>query len=350
LVDAPVTLEVSGLEPGEKVQLRAQAIDADAFHWMSTTTLRADDDGRAGLGDHPMRFFELMSTSNRRASFFLPLPSVKIRLSVRRGSTTIATRTLTRTTLAAGVERRPMTRDDADFVGTHFTPAGGGKHPAVLFFGGSEGGDATTDIAALLASHGVEVLTLAYFGEQGLPRELKRIPLEYVRHAYEWLQQQPGVDPERVAVGGISRGGELALLFATTYRDPDRAVALVPSAFVFPSDVNRHVPAWTVRGRDVAFGQTERIPVEEFDGPILAVGAGDDFSWISSQFVKEIEAHRDGHDDDAMLIYEKAGHLVGSSIPYIPLGEHGEFGGFPDVDADARADLWPKLVHFLGGR
>jgi dienelactone hydrolase len=317
---------------------------------MSTTTLKADGDGEAGFDEHhPMRFFELMSTSDRRVSFFLPLPSVKLRLSVRRGSTTIATKTLTRTTLAAGVKEQPMALEDSGFVGTHFTPAGDGKHPAVLFFGGSEGGDATTDIGALLASHGVEVLTLAYFGEQGLPRELKRVPLEYVRGAYLWLALQPGVDSDRVAVAGISRGGELALLYATTYRDADRVVALVPSAFVFPADVDPHVPAWTYRGVDVPFGQSERIPVEDFDGPILAMGSGEDFSWVSGQFVKEIQAHRDGHDDDVYLIYEKAGHLAGSAVPYTPLGEHGEYGGFPDVDADARADLWPKLVEFLGG-
>jgi dienelactone hydrolase len=349
LLDSPVTIRVTGLEPHEHVQLVAATRSDDGSRWRSTTALTADRDGRADLGSHPMRFLEAMRLAARDSTFALRQPRMTVDLALRRGDETLASTTLTRTTVARGVRERRLA---GEVVGTHFAPPGDGPRPAVLLLGGSEGGDAMPAAGGLLASHGIEVLTLAYFGEPGLPRHLKRIPLEYVLRGLEWLRRRPGVDPDRVSVGGVSRGGELALLLASTYPDRvDRVAALVPSAFVFPAyDAPLHGAAWTVRGRGVPWGQTARIPVERIRGPLFTVGAVDDLIWESGRFVDEIAAHRHAHDDeDVRLKYERAGHLAGSAIPYIPLGEHGEFGGFPRPDADARADLWPKLVRFLGG-
>jgi dienelactone hydrolase len=159
------------------------------------------------------------------------------------------------------------------------------------------------------------------------------------------LRERPGVDPDRIAIYGVSRGGEASLLVATTYPDlVSRVVALVPSTFVQPADVNRHVSAWTLRGHPVPFGVTERIPVEDIPGPVFAVGAGADFSWPSDRFANDVRQQRPDRDDDVVLIYDTANHAVGIGMPYFPLGHEG---GVPE--ADARADLWPKLVEFLGG-
>ena len=43
------------------------------------------------------------------------------------------------------------------------------------------------------------------------------IPVEYFGKAIEWLQSQPGVDPERIGLIGISVGGTVALQVATIY-------------------------------------------------------------------------------------------------------------------------------------
>jgi dienelactone hydrolase len=58
-------------------------------------------------------------------------------------------------------------------------------------------------------------LALAYFGLEGLPDELERVPLEYVDHGLTYLRLQQQVDIERIGVVGVSKGGELALLMAS---------------------------------------------------------------------------------------------------------------------------------------
>lgn len=91
--------------------------------------------------------------------------------------------------------------------------------------GGSEGGLPCDSEPSLLASHGFPTLALAYFGVPGLPSHLRLIPLEYFRRAFEWLGRQPGVDPAKLVVLGISRGGEAALLLGSTYPDLVHGVA-----------------------------------------------------------------------------------------------------------------------------
>jgi dienelactone hydrolase len=342
LLDSPVTVRVGGLDAGERVQLRAEARDAVGKRWASTTPVQADGSGRADLGTHPMRFLEAMQARDKLAWWVLPHPELHVRLTLRRGDETLASTTVTRTTVAPGVQRRSVT--DEGLVGTLFVPPGDGPHPAVLLFGGSEGGDGTRALGGLLASHGIEVLTLAYFRAPGLPPRLERVPLEYFDRALDWLRRRPGVD--RVAIAGISRGGEAALLVAATFpHDVDRVAALVPGAYVYPAFPDPGHAAWTLHRRAVPL---QRIRVERIPGPILAVGAGDDAIWPSADFTHDIARYH--HDrTDVVLEYPDAGHLAGGAVPYEPRGDHYELGGTPRADADAVADLFPRLVRFLGG-
>jgi acetyl esterase/lipase len=119
----------------------------------------------------------------------------------------------------------------------------------VVVFGGSEGGNFMIDAAGLLAAHGYPTLSLAYFGEPGLPKELVNVPLEYFARAVRVLRRQPGVDPDHIAVMGDSRGGEAALLVASTFPHLIHgAIGLVPSATVYIPPRRRN---WT-RGRSTA--------------------------------------------------------------------------------------------------
>ena len=159
------------------------------------------------------------------------------------------------------------------------------------------GGLSTAGEAALLASHGYPALALAYFREPGLPATLKDIPLEYFARALRRLRARPDVDPRRVAVIGVSRGGEGALLIGVTYpRLVHGVVALVPSDVVQPSP-DRHSAAWTLHGRPLAHvaaadfrnpdpsDEPEAvIRAERIAGPILTVSGGDDALWPSSAF------------------------------------------------------------------
>ena len=77
--------------------------------------------------------------------------------------------------------------------------------------------------------HGYTTFALAYFGVEGLPRELVKIPLEYFKKGFDWLRTQDTVDGRRLGVVGGSKGGELALLLGATFPEIKVVVARAPS-------------------------------------------------------------------------------------------------------------------------
>src|SRR2546428_3363941 len=94
--------------------------------------------------------------------------------------------TLDRRLASAGVTRRDVQADGV--VGTLFTPASPGPHPAVIVLAGS-GGGAWLSPAALLASRGYAALALGDFRMPGLPHGLVNIPIEYFEAAITRLPE-----------------------------------------------------------------------------------------------------------------------------------------------------------------
>ena len=72
------------------------------------------------------------------------------------------------------------------------------KHQALIIVSGSEGRiEKAQNIAQLLSSRGYICLAIAYFGLEGLPKHLKRIPLEclveaksYLRRTLKWIVKE----------------------------------------------------------------------------------------------------------------------------------------------------------------
>jgi hypothetical protein len=106
------------------------------------------------------------------------------------------------------------------------------KRPAIITLGGS-GGGLDWETGAALCAHGYAALALPYFGFDPLPSSLNSIPLEYFERAIAWLCRQPEIDPGRLAIHGISRGGELALLLATRIPLIRAVVGVVPGNVVW---------------------------------------------------------------------------------------------------------------------
>jgi dienelactone hydrolase len=99
----------------------------------------------------------------------------------------------------------------------------------------------------------------------------------------------------------------------------------------------------------------EDIPVERIEGPVLTAGAGDDRVWASRGSVEQIERRltaRNFRFPHQGLIYEDAGHLIGTALPYEPTtpGASGGFGGTPRADAAAEAALWPHVLRFFAAQ
>lgn len=374
LVDQPVTIRVSGVRPRSLVTIRATTESVPGKRWLSTGVFRADATGvvvvasSASLGGtyrgrHGMGLFWSMRLVGShlplefQGMFPAGLASVTtVRFSASQSGRTLARATLIRRTAAPGVVERKTTLARDGFVGCFYSRpnATATPSPAILVLGGSEGGLPCDFTSSLLASHGVQVLALAYFGVPGLPPNLRMIPLEYFRRALEWLRRQPGVDRDKLVVLGGSRGGEAALLLGSVYPTLVHGVAeYVGSATILGSPGEHATSAWKLRGKPVEIGTT--IPVERINGPVFLVGALEDMLGNSVGSVDTVVARlQANHRSDYTALIYRSGHSVVTAIPNIPTATvfHTRYGGLDlgglPLDASlARADSWPKLVAFL---
>ena len=372
LVDAPLSIRLDGAPPGALVTLTLRENG-----WTSHAVFRADAHGRvdpslqapvrgsyAGVG--PMGLFWSLHGSDAALG---PWFGGNATLVATVGKRTLASEAFERLDHATGVVSRDLSVRGAGFYARYFAPPpGNDRHVPVLIFGGSEGGLSTTLDAALLASHGFPTLSLAYFAAPGLPANLERIPLEYFVRAARWLDRRPGVDASRLVVIGGSRGAEAALLLASFYpRLFAGVIGLSPSAFVKqgynPKLLNTNVAAWTLRGRPIVYRSAAHpragaIPVQRLTADVLlsagledqlTLGYGEEQTITKS--LRKLRGRR-----IVTLVYEHAGHLVDTPVPYLPwgdtfydaaLGVQETLGGTPFGNAAARADEWPRMLAFV---
>lgn len=371
-MDAPLGLRVSGLGPHEKVVVRTEAKGADGKRWVASTTFVADADGvvdparespLAGSyrGVHANGLLWSMGPERGpRQDVSFPSPSMAMTLTVSAGGRVLATRTLTRTFLAPRVTVRRLTVRRDGLYGLYYAPPHQhGPRPAVLAFGGSEGGVETGAEAALLASHGFPSLALAYFREPGLPQTLDRVPLEYFARALRWLGRQPGVDPHRLVIDGVSRGSEAAQLVAVLWPAlVDAVVALVPADVVIGAYPGCRLegPAWTLGGRALPYqchsglagaSATAAIPAQRIRGPVLLACGGFDEVWPSCPMAREIVRRR-GSGRTTLLAFPAGGHGVGDVIPNFPIRDgYPIAGATPQANPVAREELWPRILCFV---
>jgi dienelactone hydrolase len=256
------------------------------------------------------------------------------------------------------VEHEPLSAHG--FYGDYFTPTLSWRRPAILAFGGSEGGiDGMSFTSQLLAAHGYPTLDIAYFKEPGLPHSLESIPLEYFAKALRWLRLQPHVDPSRIIVLSASRGSEAALLLGVHYSNLVHAVvAQVPSNVAHGGYPDGSEPAWTLRGQLIPYthefntsNPTDNpaavIPVERIRGPVLLTCAGHDTVWASCPYagaiIRRLDAHHDGYAH-VLYRYARSDHRIGL-MPYEPLA----FGNDRATEI-TREHVWPRLLTFLDAR
>jgi dienelactone hydrolase len=112
------------------------------------------------------------------------------------------------------------------FPGRVYIPRYQDVRGGVLVLHGSEGGgfgihDRT---AALLACHGFTALAYDWCGSherpvEDLPSKVVDIPIEGPVKALRWLQRHESVRNKPVAIHGVSRGAELAMIIATLPQD-----------------------------------------------------------------------------------------------------------------------------------
>jgi len=382
LVDEPIAIAVSGLAPASQV-----TIALEGQRWSSTATFVADANGVVDLtrmaperGDYegvdPMGLFwsarrdsAAAGRTERGVDASRPPPEIW-HLSASVNGAVVATASVTRRAVADDVTMTAV--HDRGLAGVFYRPPAPGRHPAVIVLSGSGGGvTPASSFPGGLASRGYAVLALAYFGVEGLPSSLHDIPLEYFGTALEWLAAQPSVDPNRIGVLGVSRGGELALLLGTIFPQIRTVVAYVPSDIVVGGCcTGRSEASWTVGGRPLAWsfpaartgsfaGQRAAIRVEQIRGAVLLISGRSDRVWPSTDMSNAVMARLDRNHfswPHEHLAYDDAGHGIGR--PYFstmdlnhvrhPLtGRFISLGGTPAGTAKAREDSWRHVLAFL---
>jgi carboxymethylenebutenolidase len=153
-----------------------------------------------------------------------------------------------------------------------FNPKAEGKHPVVLLLHDSGGlkanGSHYRSNAVMLASQGYVVFLVHYLDRMGV-EQIKHEDLrddaflaymDTVRHAVLHARRQPGVDPKRVGLVGVSLGAYLALAVAA---QPDVKIAAVIDLFGgMPEKVRK--TARTMPPTLILHGDADKVvPVEE---------------------------------------------------------------------------------------
>ncbi len=390
LIDERIPIIISGLVPHTAVTVELRGGQND--EWTSSATFLADDNGTVDViktapirGSYKevdaMGLFWSMERHRRSPSEHVadneddeeePGTLDSWTLTAEVAGQSVGRTTIRRRSVAEGVRATPVRTNG--LVGTFYEPPRGGRHPAMIVLGGSEGGiPGPVGHAGGLASRGYAALALAYFGVEGLPHTLANIPLEYFGNAIAWLAAQASVDANHIGVIGASRGAELALLLGSIYPRLHAVVAYMPSNVVVRGccDPRTWFYAWTVGGhpiaampppgrRDPIEAQHAEIQVERINGPILLVSGKDDGVWPSSESAAKIVARLHQHDFHfpyESLVYDHTGHSI--IRPYTPTtslngrrnptsGRIVNRGGTPSGTAKAREDSWQKMIAFVG--
>jgi dienelactone hydrolase len=384
MIDESASIRATGLQPNQRVTIRAELVDGADERWTSEAEFVADGQGRIDTSRHPALagsykgvsasgLIWSMMPSSKKASRYQPPRDFGIQIidfHLMDGKVEISSARLEQASIAEGVQRVIIRY--GDLRATLFSPPGKDRRPGVLVLGGSEGG-LPSRRAAWLASHGFAALAVAYFRFDDLPKELAGIPLEYFGRALTWMANRPEIAADRIAVMGISRGAELALQLGSMFPRIKPVVAYSPANVRYPACCGfTAVPyAWAWNGNGLAFrplrpGATQmemvmksEIEVERTQGPILLISGDADHVWDSKSMADSIVARLKRHAfvyNVEHLNYAHAGHGAGrpeivpawrGAVRNPTSGRDVEVGGTPQGNAESSLDAIGKVIDFL---
>lgn len=270
----------------------------------------------------------------------------------------------------------------------------------ILMLGGSDGQmEALALMAGPLASRGFNILTVPYFGAKGLPEKLEEVPLEYFEKIFSWIKNNEIIKTKDIYLHGTSKGGELALLLASRYKQIKKVVAVEPHTYCFQAldgmMSGKNVSSWSYRGKSIPFVSVDnniffedqksdidkgvpfgavstykksieravnkeaaRIKLENSEADILLICGKKDNIWNSydacPEILQNLKIHNYKHHAN-LLIYENMGHPM--PIPYvIPISftlqmpmNGGVFtsGGTVEGNVEGQYESFQKTIEFF---
>jgi len=397
-LDNEIRVDILGLKSNSQYQLKARMSDIDGADWKSAMNIFSDEKGEIHLAANSDEeatdlyfLFGLMKPEGKEGFGRCDCKDDRfdIELILSKGEKNITSKEVSFYLTDPKVTRVEIREDG--IVGTLFIASVNKKSPAVIYLSGS-GGGISEKKAKLLASNGFNVLALGYFGEEGLPKNLARIPLEYFKNAIKWLKNHPLTLNSKVGLYGVSRGAELSLLIGSIFPNKiSGIVAVCPSSVVHSGFSEKEVDAWTYKGKPVKpYTKTEqleldhmignsldnpirtlplfveemtelesyeaaRIEVEKIRCPILLIAGKKDQMWPSFIYANEIKAKA---KKCKLIAFDESGHdiLIPMQPQTPPLYFHPmtrlwfDTGGTRKANSEASYKSWREIKRFFGKR
>lgn len=409
LMDEKITIKLSGFDPKEKVTIQAETNEYYCINRSceqksideSYAVFEADDNGNIDLSRQApvegcysginsmglLEFMKLKNTTNQKKSVNLKDVNMDkgyiITFSVIIKNKVVIRKTHTRMYRRENVKCIDINEDN--LVARYFTVDDDIPKPSVIVISGSEGRIEKAQITAgLLASHGYSALALCYFGLESLPSTLEKIPLEYIENAIKWMEKEQTVLSDKICIYGRSKGGELALLAATIFKQIKGVLANTPSSIIWQGLNERNRPSkyssWSYQGKEIPYlkfnslaafkyitkkmlGQSAQISdiyksslssskasdctiaVEKINGPILLISGENDEFWTSKTFCENIMKRLEVcefKNNKEHYCCKNSGHFI--TLPY-----QGFRNENYNVEAmtNANKDSWNRTMNFL---
>ncbi|WP_025682745.1 acyl-CoA thioesterase/bile acid-CoA:amino acid N-acyltransferase family protein [Paenibacillus maysiensis] len=412
LIDEKINIYVTELTPGEKLKITASmhfpwAIREkyESFAWFT-----ADSNGNVDLSKHKPDsgtydyidsmglIVSLQKISSEGGNIALNIsidPSVFIDIVCECGQHRECVR-LERMFKLPEVKRQQITDE---FMGELFYSEHS-NNKTIVVLGGADGERSGLSLlSGPLASRGFNVLTVGYFNEEGLPKKLEEIPLEYFETVFSWLQKNPLTHACEIYLHGTSKGGELALLLASKYNVISKVAVSAPHAYCFQAldglMSGKNVSSWSYEGKSLPFipvdndifyehqrsclekntpfgltttykksveaaknKEDARIKIENANADILLIAGMEDNVWNTYDACVEVMDTLTKHNYKYaynFLAYKDLGHSI--PIPYVvPLSETlnvkmdlGVFtcGGTLKGNSYGQSDSWQKTIEFF---
>ena len=214
------------------------------------------------------------------------------------------------------------------------------QNPIIVVLSGSGKGLLHARELEGLVQEGYDVFSVAYQGQKLLPKRINRIPIEYVKKCIDWAQTK-NEGTRKIILLGISRGAELALLYASKFDNIDGLIGYSPSNIVLPDHVGVDdtmplLSSWTYQGRDIPFANIRRfddeagkirykkyidpilkkrvnssegfIDVSKIKCPTLLLSGKADLVWPSYEMSEMMVEETERRNTIKSIGYENAGH------------------------------------------
>ncbi|XP_028912014.1 bile acid-CoA:amino acid N-acyltransferase [Ornithorhynchus anatinus] len=359
LVDEPLQIQVTGLQPSQLVTFHATLIDEKGQPFRSRAFYQADAAGEVDLekasalggdyvGVHPMGLFwtlkpkktfsRLMKQDVINTPYHVKLEVYNmVLLDFLIEDQPLISTTVERWYAGAGVKRIQIR--EGRVRGALFLPPGEGPFPGIIDLFGGIGG-LVEFRASLLASRGFIVLALAYFKYEDLPQSTSLVDLEYFEEAANLLLKHPKVLGSGIGVIAICKGAEIGLSMAIHLKQITALVCIngpniiLEGVHKYQDDCIQAPLPSLEKIRVERFGLISMydsiemirekggrnaLPVEKFQGHILFIVGEDDKNYNSKAFaeaaMEQLKKH--GKNSGKLLSYPGAGHLI--EPPYSPL-------------------------------